>query len=115
MLLAGYFWPMHSRAETNWTPLRESTGDAHSQKPSGSKRRWDAVPKSENTTSKLVWEPLSPEQADTAPEDLIWATQQPSHIIVNEQQDSISTEELKLPEMPALAKWPVNERRSNLL
>ena len=63
---------------------------------SGPNQHWDAVPQSQNTKSDLVWEPLSPEQADTAPEDLIWSEpSRPADIAVNEQQDSIATEEIE--------------------
>ena len=105
MLLAGCFWPMHGRAQTGWTPVKESSENSQSQQRSGPNQRWDAVPQSQNTKSNLVWEPLSPEQADTAPEDLIWSEpSSPADVAVNEQQNSpLPAEEIE----PADGlRWP---------
>ena len=73
LLLAGCLWPMPGRAQIEWNPVKESTEDDQSQQLSGPNHRWDAAPQIQKTKSGLVWEPLSPEQADTTPEDLIWS------------------------------------------
>ena len=89
---------MHGRAQTDWAPLSASSENSQGKQRSDQNQRWDAVPQSQNTKLDLVWEPLSPEQADTAPEDLIWSEpSSPSDIAVNEQQDSIAPKKLSLP------------------
>ena len=95
---------MHGRAQTGWTAVKESTEDEQSQQHSGPNQLWEAVPESENTKSGLVWEQLSPEQADAAPEDLIWHEPSiPADVMVNEQQDSLPAEDIE----PANGlRWP---------
>ena len=76
--------------------MSESSENSQGEQSSGPNQRWDAVPQSQNTKLDLVWEPLSPEQADAAPEDLIW--NEPSiltDVITNEQQDSLTADEIE--------------------
>ena len=104
MLLAGCFWPMHGRAQTVWTPVSESSEDSQSEQRSGPNQLWDAVPQSQNTKSDLVWEPLSPEQADAAPEDLIWSEpDDPGDVAFDEQKNSAEAEQ---PEPTDGLRWP---------
>ena len=94
MLLAGYLWPMHGRTQTSWTQVKESTTDVQSKQRSGLDQRWDAIPQSQNTKTDLVWETLSPEQADAAPEDLIWSEpSKPGDIGIKIQQNPVATEQ----------------------
>ena len=95
---------MNGRAQTDWTPAPESTESSQGEQRSGSNQRWEAVPQNQNKKWVLVWEPLSPEQADIAPEDLIWSEpSSPAYVTVNEQQDSVSSEKIE----PANGlRWP---------
>ena len=102
---------MHGRAQTGWTPVKESTKDTQSQQRSGLNQRWEAVPQQPTANPDLVWEPLSPEQANKAPEDLIWSEpSSPADVAVNEQQDSTTAEEIE----PADGlRWPNGQLMSD--
>ena len=96
MLLAGCFWPIHGRTQTGWKPVSESTENSQGEQRSGQNQHWEALPKSQSTTSDLIWAPLSPEQAEAAPEDLIWSEPSSStDVTVNDQKDSLTAEEIE--------------------
>ena len=76
MLLASCLWPLSGRAQTQWIPVIEPAESGQGKINSDPSLSWDEVPPtstSQSTSSAdLVWEPLTPEQTSTPPEDLVW-------------------------------------------
>ena len=73
MLLASFIWPMTGRAQMQWDPVIEPAESGHDNDNTDRNLSWDDVPPSSMSSADLVWEPLTPEQANTAAEDLVWS------------------------------------------
>ncbi len=67
---------MTGRAQRQWIPVIESAESGQGMDNADPSWSWNEVPPtsiSESTSSAdLVWKPLTPEQASTPPEDLVW-------------------------------------------
>ena len=103
IVLAGYFWPTHSRAQPDWTPVNESTES--SQTIPNPNQRWEAVPQEQTSKADLTWELLSAEQADSEPEDLDWSETNTSRSFSSTEQKNSRTD--KEPEAAdGRLRWP---------
>ena len=95
---------MQGRAQADWIPVPESSENSQGEQRSGLNQNWDAVPQSQNTKSDLVWEPLSPEQANIAPEDLIWS--EPDRGNENAVVLELNASDTRQPELTDGFRWP---------
>ena len=73
VLLASCLWPLSGRAQTQWTPVIEAAESGQGKDNTDPSLSWDEVPLRSTSSADLVWEPLTPEQASTPPEDLVWS------------------------------------------
>lgn len=92
MLITACAWPINGRAETEWTPVTTSPKITQDQKRYGAYFNWDAVTQMQSVKPNLIWEQLSSEQSNTAPEDLGWIEPSaPDGVVGNAQKNSSET------------------------
>jgi len=100
---------MTGRAQTQWTPVIDSAESGQGKDNADHSLIWDEVHPKSTSSADLVWEPLTPEQASTPPEDLVW--REPSDPSLDDaevvakvaKQDSADGEQ---PDVADGLRWP---------
>ena len=70
---------------------------------------WDEVPPTSTSSADLVWEPLTPEQASTPPEDLVWSDPTDPSLEdteVGAEEERQNAADAEQPEVAEGMRWP---------
>ncbi len=108
LCFTSFLWPTTAPAQIEWTPVIEAAKKAGEKDNPDPNLRWEAVTKNPTSSADLVWEPLAPNQATKAPEDLLWSEPIDSfldeaEVVEDEKQKSVDANQ---PNFAVGLRWP---------
>ena len=107
MLPLGITIPLH--AQTQWQSIDAGTEEATQASP------WEAVPIEDSSNKDMIWEPLSPEEEELEPDELVWteptikqitSENETGNTLESDEQPIDKTDTLQEPNKDTAFRWP---------